>query len=530
MTLVKIEKSGITLKITINIMKNKTLLYSLTTILLFFSISCKAQKITAYDMPLPTAYIMPSIDSTYLGILFAEVHKDGLLKRKKYYGIFNQHTHELEYVSDKKYDCDNFMAFTATGVLTGSQERKMIKFWDRELKEQLWSSEEVLRVIPVFDMDIVMILYYDTFTNKATLIEKRISNNETLWNNTNDQGYASGKYGKGDFITFDSPQTSHILTYYLHKYDPRMGIRTIGKMNSNAIALGGVMGGFMGGARGGALGGAMIGLSMIPNIHLTPKVISLKKYDTYYILTDKLYQYNKTHGLQKTYKFDKIKPYLPHQVIRSGSKLYLTEDRMLTCLDLNLQKIWSVEIPKLCDHYMQAFADTICIINNGHSYYGDSYEKRTDPYIAYFNKNTGELLSLTNIDRKKYTGKITIISLDEDLYYLREDLSAFTRYTASKDNYMVILKDGGVAMTDSVTGQTVAYNKDQCYLTHFKVNDTICVKREIIINKKYKGYDYYLTDKQGKIIYHFPDGTQNVCYMNNEYYYCNDQQLFCLKF
>lgn len=507
-------------------MTNKFLHYSLTTILLFISFSCKAQKITAYDMPLPTAYIMPSIDSTYLGILFAEANKEGVLKRKKYYGIYNQHTHKLEYVSEKKYDCDNFIAFTSDGVLTGSGDHRMVKFWDREKKEQLWSSEEVLSVIPVFDMDIVMLLYYDTFTNKANLIEKRISDNETLWNDIDAKGYAGGRYGKGGFITFDSPQTSHILTYYLHKYDPRMGVRTIAGINSEMVALGGVMGGIV----GGAVCGALIGVAMTTGRYLTPKVISLKKYDTYYVLTDKLYQYNKTHGLQATYKFDKIKPYFPHQVIRSGNRLYLTEDRMLTCLDLNLQKIWSVAIPELCDHYMQVFADTICIINNGHYCDGDSYKKHTNPYIAYFNKKTGDLLSLTNIDRKKYTGKIALLSLDENLYYLREDHRSFTMYSAAKDNFMVILEDGGVAMSDSISDYPITYNKNQCYLPYFKVNDTICVRREIIIDKKYKGYDYYLTDKQGKIIYHFPEGTQNVCYMNNEYYFCNEQQLFCMKF
>lgn len=481
-------------------------------------------------MPLPTAYIMPSVDSTYLGILFAEANKEGVLKRKKYYGIYNQHTHELEYVSDKKYDCDNFMAFTSSGVLTGSGDSRTVKFWDRKEKEQLWSTEDVMSVIPVFNMNIVILLYHDTFTNKVNLIEKSISNDEILWNEVDAQGYVGGKYGKGGFITFDSPQTSHILTLYLHKYDPRMGVRTIGKMNNSTAALGGFMGGFFGGALGGALGGAAIGLTMLSDVYLTPKVISLKKYDTYYVLTDKLYQYNKTHGLQETYKFKKIKPYLPHQVIRSGSKLYLTEDRLLTCLDLNLQKIWSVAIPKLCDHYMQAFGDTICIINNGHSYYGDSYRKHTDPYIAYFNKKTGETLSITYIDWKKYTGKITLISLDENLYYLKEDHSSFTKHTASKDNFMVLLEDGGVAMSDSIADYPITYNKDLCYLPYFKVNDTICVRREILIDKKYKGYDYYLTDKQGKIIYHFPEGTQNVCYMNNEYYFCNEQQLFCMKF
>ena len=95
---------------------------------------------------------------------------------------------------------------------------------------------------------------------------------------------------------------------------------------------------------------------------------------------------------------------------------------------------------------------------------------------------------------------------------------------------MVILEDGVVAMTDTISGSSVVYNKDQSYLLHFKVNDTICVKREIKTDKKYRGYDFYLTNKEGQILYHFPDGTQNVCYMNNEYYYCIGQQLFCLKF
>lgn len=81
-----------------------------------------------------------------------------------------------------------------------------------------------------------------------------------------------------------------------------------------------------------------------------------------------------------------------------------------------------------------------------------------------------------------------------------------------------------------ISGSSVVYNKDQSYLLHFKVNDTICVKREIKTDKKYRGYDFYLTNKEGQILYHFPDGTQNVCYMNNEYYYCIEQQLFCLKF
>ena len=513
--------------ITIKELTGKIVCFLRIVFLLFFSLSCKAQTITAYDMPSPIAYIMPSVDSTYLGILFAEVHKDGVLKRKRYYGIYNQYTHELEYVSDKKYDCDNFLAFTGSGVLTGSGERRIVKFWDRESKEQLWSSEEVQSVIPVFDMDIVMLLYYDTFTNKTNLIEKRISNNETQWNEIDAKGYAGGKYGKGGIITFDFPQTSHILTYYLHKYDPRMGVRTNGGNVSSFVPVVGM--GFTGGFVGGAIQGALIGASMTGR-YLTPKVVSLKKYDTYYVLTDKLYQYSKTYGLQATYKFDKIRPYLPHQVIRSDNRLYLTEDHLLTCLDLNLQKKWSVTIPELCDHYMQVFADTICIINNGHYCDGDSYRKRTDPYIACFNKKTGALLSLTNIDRKKYTGKVALISLDENLYYLREDHSSFTRYSASKDNFMVILEDGAVAMTDTISGSSVVYNKDQSYLLHFKVNDTICVKREIKTDKKYRGYDFYLTNKEGQILYHFPDGTQNVCYMNNEYYYCIEQQLFCLKF
>ena len=113
--------------ITIKELTGKIVCFLRIVFLLFFSVSCKAQTITAYDMPSPIAYIMPSVDSTYLGILFAEVHKDGVLKRKRYYGIYNQYTHELEYVSDKKYDCDNFLAFTSSGVLTGSGERRIVK-------------------------------------------------------------------------------------------------------------------------------------------------------------------------------------------------------------------------------------------------------------------------------------------------------------------------------------------------------------------------------------------------------------------
>ena len=419
------------------------------------------------------------------------------------------------------------MAFASSGVLTGSQDKYTVTFWDRKKKDLLWTMDKVMTVIPIFSMDVVMLLYQDPFSGKFCIMERSISKDTILWDDLhNVGGSSSGRYGEiGYYITLDSPQNSNILTHYIYDFDPHKGVCTIGTINTGMMALGGVMGGALGAAALGAAGGL--------KFMKVPKVIPLKNYDTFYMLTDKLYEYNTIHGLQDTYKFKKNNWNFFHQIIRAGKRLYLTEDKLLTCLDVNMEKKWSVPIPKLANHYMEVFADTLCLVNNGYCYeensYGYTYRKNTDPYIAYFDRKTGKQLSVININRKKYKGDITQISINDDFYYRDEMPAGFSKHAASKDSIMILFEDGGIAVTDNTQQNSVIYHNNRCYLKHFEVNDTVCIIRKEETDKTY-GIDFYLINKQGKIIYRFPDGTKNVCYVNKEFYYCTENHLFCLKF
>lgn len=173
-----------------------------------------------------------------------------------------------------------------------------------------------------------------------------------------------------------------------------------------------------------------------------------------FILSHKLFKFNIYEGVKKEYKY---KEALENELFRSDDRLFLTEKKQLTCLDMNLDTLWTRQVTPFSYHRLFEKGDTLYLINRGLIYqpglfngitgkYVPQYKK--SPYILSFNKQTGEQIDFIELDRKKYPDDIHYIYVDMHFYYLDTDSQSFRKVSTGKDQIMIALHNGDVCITD----------------------------------------------------------------------------------
>lgn len=249
-----------------------------------------------------------------------------------------------------------------------------------------------------------------------------------------------------------------------------------------------------------------------------------------FILSHKLFKFNIYEGVKKEYKY---KEALENELFRSDDRLFLTEKKQLTCLDMNLDTLWTRQVTPFSYHRLFEKGDTLYLINRGLIYqpglfngitgkYVPQYKK--SPYILSFNKQTGEQIDFIELDRKKYPDDIHYIYVDSHFYYLDTDSQSFRKVSTGKDQIMIALHNGDVCITDKKQETIDKYEDKRCYYEMFKIDDTICVGR-----KCEDDMDFFLINGKGDVTHHFPKGTKKICHIGKEIFYCIDGKLYGMK-
>ena len=249
-----------------------------------------------------------------------------------------------------------------------------------------------------------------------------------------------------------------------------------------------------------------------------------------FILSHKLFKFNIYEGVKKEYKY---KEALENELFRSDDRLFLTEKKQLTCLDMNLDTLWTRQVTPFSYHRLFEKGDTLYLINRGLIYqpglfngitgkYVPQYKK--SPYILSFNKQTGEQIDFIELNRKKYPDDIHYIYVDSHFYYLDTDSQSFQKVSTGKDQIMIALHNGDVCITDKKQETIDKYEDKRCYYEMFKIDDTICVGR-----KCEDDTDFFLINGKGDVTHHFPKGTKKVCHIGKEIFYCIDGKLYGMK-
>ena len=249
-----------------------------------------------------------------------------------------------------------------------------------------------------------------------------------------------------------------------------------------------------------------------------------------FILSHKLFKFNIYEGVKKEYKY---KEALENELFRSDDRLFLTEKKQLTCLDMNLDTLWTRQVTPFSYHRLLEKGDTLYLINRGLIYqpglfngitgkYVPQYKK--SPYILSFNKQTGEQIDFIELDRKKYPDDIHYIYVDMHFYYLDTDSHSFRKVSTGKDQIMIALHNGDICITDKKQEAIDKYEDKRCYYEMFKIDDTICVGR-----KCEDDTDFFLINGKGDVTHHFPKGTKKVCHIDKEIFYCVEGKLYGMK-
>lgn len=249
-----------------------------------------------------------------------------------------------------------------------------------------------------------------------------------------------------------------------------------------------------------------------------------------FILSHKLFKFNIYEGVKKEYKY---KEALENELFRSDDRLFLTEKKQLTCLDMNLDTLWTRQVTPFSYHRLFEKGDTLYLINRGLIYqpglfngitgkYVPQYKK--SPYILSFNKQTGEQIDFIELNRKKYPDDIHYIYVDSHFYFLDTDSQSFQKVSTGKDQIMIALHNGDVCITDKKQETIDKYEDKRCYYEMFKIDDTICVGR-----KCEDDTDFFLINGKGDVTHHFPKGTKKVCHIGKEIFYCIDSKLYGMK-
>jgi len=271
-----------------------------------------------------------------------------------------------------------------------------------------------------------------------------------------------------------------------------------------------------------------------------------------------LYLHNLTDGISKNgfelnYNANGVLP----SVKIDADECVVNDTKKIYCFDKNLNLNWSADHPKACINTIIVGKDSVYLINYGYINGGLLFpqNKLTRPYIASFNRKSGEQLSFDYLSEnkdalqafrlhrdahslfakldghmvyQKMDGSATVVKKwDESVYGKFNDISPvevtywydrqaniFHPIELGADKCLVTAENGDTYILDTKLDIVDSHKDADSYFKMFGKGDVICVGRNCP-----DGDDFWLIDKTGKALRHFPDGTKNVLLAGNRVMY-----------
>ncbi len=247
---------------------------------------------------------------------------------------------------------------------------------------------------------------------------------------------------------------------------------------------------------------------------------------TVLLLSDKLYKYGRKNGLLAEHKYKTSPQGANASIVVSDHHAYMTDWKNLTCFDKNLAAVWSVSHPAMARNELIDEGKTLKLINYG---YVKSDAKimpihhLNKPYIACYDKQSGQQLSLDYMTWKKQDGLIKSIYSDTLLYVKTGD--AFRQLLVAKNNYAAVMENGDVYLLDNKLQVKEKHVDNDVYYQMFAVDDLVCIGRWCP-----DGHDFYLLSSEGRSIRHLPDGTTSLLLVGSQLFYSIAETLYITTF
>jgi len=236
---------------------------------------------------------------------------------------------------------------------------------------------------------------------------------------------------------------------------------------------------------------------------------------TILVLAQKIHKFGRKKGLLAEHTYSTSPQGANHPVVVSDDKVYLAEWKKLTCFDKNLDVVWSVKHPAMAKNDLKDEGNTLKLINYGYIKTNSPLfpvSHLNKPYIARYDKKSGEQLSINYLSWEKRNGLISRICSDTLLYVKKGD--AFQQLQVPEDEYVAVCDNGDVYSLDGNLQIKEKYADHDVYYRLFTVGDKVCIGR-----KCPDGRDFYMLASDGRTISHFPDGTSNVLHVGQYLYY-----------
>ena len=243
---------------------------------------------------------------------------------------------------------------------------------------------------------------------------------------------------------------------------------------------------------------------------------------TVLLLSDKLYKYGRKNGLLAEHKYKTSPQGANVSIVVSGDNAYMTEWKNLTCFDKNLAVVWTVSHPAMARNELIDEGKTLKLINYG---YVKSDAKLwpihhlNKPFIACYDKQSGQLLSLDYIKWKKQNGLIKSIYSDTLLYVKTGD--TFRQLSVANNDYVAEMENGDVYLLNNKLQVKEKYVDHDVYYRMFGVDDMICIGRWCP-----DGNDFFLLSSSGRPIRHLPDGTTSLLHIGSQLLYSIAETLY----
>lgn len=196
-----------------------------------------------------------------------------------------------------------------------------------------------------------------------------------------------------------------------------------------------------------------------------------------------------------------------------SNRIYHSDRNHLICLDNSLQEIWSYKFTQVKGSHanLRLVNDTLVLISDGtgRNNFGN-YIKRSTPFIASFNKDTGEMINLDSIPDspdKKIFGKNLRIATDS--FYTFNSNNKLSLITPQTNEILIFDKDGNLHLVNKFLRSLHQYPQLETYIkgSSWKNYSIIC---------RYGDHpDFYIIKDDNEVYMHLEPGYNQVSFKGN---------------
>ena len=196
-----------------------------------------------------------------------------------------------------------------------------------------------------------------------------------------------------------------------------------------------------------------------------------------------------------------------------SNRIYHSNRNHLICLDNSLQEIWSYKFTQVKGSHanLRLVNDTLVLISDGtgRNNFGN-YIKRSTPFIASFNKDTGEMINLDSIPDspdKKIFGKNLRIATDS--FYTFNSNNKLSLITPQTNEILIFDKDGNLHLVNKFLRSLHQYPQLETYIkgSSWKNYSIIC---------RYGDHpDFYIIKDDNEVYMHLEPGYNQVSFKGN---------------